>query len=70
MPQLDGKVAIVTGAGIGMGRSVALRLAREGAQVIAADISGAQDDTAAQMPDAPPVTTAPFPASSVGITAP
>jgi NAD(P)-dependent dehydrogenase (short-subunit alcohol dehydrogenase family) len=48
---LAGKVAIVTGAGVGMGRSTALRLASEGAKVIAADISGAQDDTAAQMPD-------------------
>jgi NAD(P)-dependent dehydrogenase (short-subunit alcohol dehydrogenase family) len=47
---LDGKVAIVTGAGIGQGKSTALRLAREGARVIAADLSGAQDDTAAEMP--------------------
>jgi len=51
MARLDGKVAIVTGAGIGQGKSTALRLAREGASVIAADVSGAQKDTAAERPD-------------------
>ena len=38
--RLDGKVAFVTGAGRGMGRSHAVRLAREGADVIALDTAG------------------------------
>jgi len=36
--RLDGKVALVTGAARGQGRSHALRLAREGADIIAVDI--------------------------------
>ena len=51
MARLAGKVAIVTGAGMGQGKSTALRLAREGAMVIAADVNGAEKDTAAEMPD-------------------
>jgi meso-butanediol dehydrogenase / (S,S)-butanediol dehydrogenase / diacetyl reductase len=51
MARLSGKVAIVTGAGIGQGKATALRLAREGAAVIAADVSGAEKDTAAEMPE-------------------
>ena len=50
--KLQGKIAIVTGAGIGQGRSTALRLARDGATVVAADVSGAQEETAAEHPDA------------------
>jgi len=36
--ELDGQVAIVTGAGRGIGRAIALRLAREGANVVVTDI--------------------------------
>lgn len=44
--RLDGKVAVVTGAGSGMGRAICERFCREGARVVAADISGGQDSTA------------------------
>ncbi len=40
MGLLDGKVAFVTGAARGQGRSHAIRLAREGAKVIGIDIAG------------------------------
>ena len=39
--RLANKVAIVTGAGAGMGKAVALRFAREGAQVVVAEIHAA-----------------------------
>jgi NAD(P)-dependent dehydrogenase (short-subunit alcohol dehydrogenase family) len=38
--QIDGKIAIVTGAGNGIGRGIAKRLAEERAAVIAADLNG------------------------------
>lgn len=45
MGLVDGKVALVTGAGRGQGRSHAVRLAAEGADVIAVDIGGGRVDT-------------------------
>ena len=44
---LDGKVAFVTGAGSGIGKACVLLFAAEGANVVAADVSGAERDTAA-----------------------
>jgi SDR family mycofactocin-dependent oxidoreductase len=45
MGLVDGKVALVTGAGRGQGRSHALRLASEGADVIAVDIGPGRVET-------------------------
>ena len=38
MPKLANQVAIITGSGRGIGRSIALRFGREGATVMAADL--------------------------------
>jgi NAD(P)-dependent dehydrogenase (short-subunit alcohol dehydrogenase family) len=46
---LDGKVAIITGAGSGMGKASVKIFVREGAKVVAADVSGAERDTAAEV---------------------
>jgi NAD(P)-dependent dehydrogenase (short-subunit alcohol dehydrogenase family) len=45
MGLLDGKVAIVTGAGGGLGREHALALSAEGASVVVNDLGGARDGT-------------------------
>ncbi len=49
MKLLDGKVAIITGAGSGIGRASALRFAREGARLVIGDIAENVYDTAAQV---------------------
>ncbi|BDI22523.1 mycofactocin-coupled SDR family oxidoreductase [Herbiconiux sp. L3-i23] len=51
MGKLDGKVAFITGAARGQGRSHAVRLAQEGADIIAIDIAG-------------PVETVPYPGAT------
>ncbi|WP_153503504.1 SDR family NAD(P)-dependent oxidoreductase [Cumulibacter manganitolerans] len=57
--ELDGRIAVVTGAGDGMGRELTLQLAAAGCQVAACDVSrSGLDQTVAALPaDAPLVTT-------------
>jgi NAD(P)-dependent dehydrogenase (short-subunit alcohol dehydrogenase family) len=49
MALLDGKVAVITGAGSGMAKASTKIFVREGASVVAADISGAEQDTAKEV---------------------
>jgi NAD(P)-dependent dehydrogenase (short-subunit alcohol dehydrogenase family) len=47
--ELEGKVAVITGAGSGMARAATRAFVREGAQVLAADVSGRERETAAEL---------------------
>ncbi|HUR76091.1 MAG TPA: SDR family NAD(P)-dependent oxidoreductase, partial [Sporichthya sp.] len=48
MGKLDGRVALVTGSGRGIGREIALKLASEGASIVVNDLDdGPAKDTVA-----------------------
>ena len=49
MGSLDGRVAIITGAGRGIGREHALYFANEGARVVVNDLGGSNDGTGADL---------------------
>src|SRR5437868_4748955 len=49
MGNLEGKIAVITGAGSGMARASARAFVREGAKVLAADISGREQETAQEL---------------------
>lgn len=49
---LGGKVAVITGAGSGMARACARVFVRDGARVLAADVSGRERETAEELGDA------------------
>jgi len=52
MGLLDGKIAVITGAGSGMAKASTRVFVREGAKVLAADISGREKETADELGDA------------------
>jgi NAD(P)-dependent dehydrogenase (short-subunit alcohol dehydrogenase family) len=68
--RFDGRTAVVTGAGSGIGRATALRLAREGARVVAVDIAADRlERLTAEAPDLDLVPVAADITSAEGVDA-
>lgn len=57
---LDGKNAIITGAGSGVGRAAALRFAEEGAKVVCADLDAERAEETVRLVDKAGGTAVPF----------
>ena len=56
--RLEGKVAVITGAGSGIGRATAKLFAKEGAKILVADYNASQvrkQSTKSKKPAAPPL---------------
>ena len=49
MPRLEGKVAVITGAGTGIGRATAKLFAHEGARVVVAEVNAEAGEQTAQL---------------------
>ena len=49
MARLDGKIALITGAGTGIGRATARAMAAEGARVVVAELNAASGEQTAQL---------------------
>src|SRR2546426_5642891 len=67
--RLEGKVALITGGGGGIGRGCALRFAKEGANVCVADIDLAAATESARQVDAGGRETLPLPVATANETA-
>ena len=58
MRRLEGRRAVVTGAGSGIGRAIALRFAEEGAQVMVADLNAAAAEESCTLLETPGLSRA------------
>jgi len=66
--RLENKVAIITGAGQGIGEAYARRFAHEGAKVVVADVNAEKGTAVARAIGGETVSRAPSPTASDGST--